>query len=191
MLATTVAWDTDLSWTYGEAITALQSTLRQVPTCTICWSLCLFPSCFRRLLFFPCQREHARFFFSISLLDMQVSSMVTRLQKEVPYTYILSNNYIPSKMHWDVAVNKSLRMINRKNSPLIKVINYTISFSAVLVPSASWLFCAIIPNFFLYFASILLFLMSTYPFLASTLSWKFRLFLHAVQGLWLPQISIL
>lgn len=190
MLATTFAWDTALSWKYGEAITALQSTLQQVPTSTICWSLCLFPSCFRLLLFFPCQRKNARFFFSILLLDVQVSSMVTRLQKEVPYTYILSNNYIPSKVYWDVAVNRSLQMINRKNSPLIKVINYSISSSAVLLHLHHDCFVLSSP-IILSFASCLLFLVSTYLFLASTLFWKFRLFLHAVPGLWLPQISIL
>lgn len=94
--------------------------------------------------------------------------MVTRLQKEVPYTYILSNNYIPSKVYWDVAVNRSLTMINRKNSPLIKVINYSISSSAVLLHLHHDCFVLSSP-IILYFASCLLFLMSTYLFLASTL----------------------
>ncbi|KAE9467296.1 hypothetical protein C3L33_00807, partial [Rhododendron williamsianum] len=101
MLATTVAWDTALSWKYGEAITALQSTLQQV------------------------------------------SSMVTRLQKEVPYTYILSNNYIPSKVYWDVAVNRSLTMINRKNSPLIKVVlaRSTRVVTSTDIDPLAWLAC--------------------------------------------------
>ncbi|XP_058228261.1 isochorismate synthase 2, chloroplastic isoform X1 [Rhododendron vialii] len=101
MLATTVAWDTALSWKYGESITALQSTLQQV------------------------------------------SSMVTRLQKEVPYTYILSNNYIPSKVYWDVAVNRSLQMINRKNSPLIKVVlaRSTRVVTSTDIDPLAWLAC--------------------------------------------------
>lgn len=80
MLATTVAWDTALSWTYAKAITALQSTVQQV------------------------------------------SSMVTSLQKEVPNTCIISNNYIPNKVYWDLAVNRALQMINRNKSPLIKIV---------------------------------------------------------------------
>lgn len=58
--------------------------------------------------------------------------MVTSLQKEVPNAYIISNNYIPNKACWDLAVNRALQMINRNKSPLIKVIT-------LFLP---WLFCS-------------------------------------------------
>lgn len=131
------------------------------------------------------------FFFSISLLDMQVSSTITRLQNEVPCTYILSNNYIPCKVYWDVAVNRSVQMINRKNSPLIKVINYSISSSAVLLPSRSWLFLCYhlqliyILHLVCFFLPVIIFhMLQLHPE-------NIRLFLHAVPGLLLPMILIL
>lgn len=141
--------------------------------------LCLFSSCF------------CLFFFSISLLDMQVSSTITRLQNEVPCTYILSNNYIPCKVYWDVAVNRSVQMINRKNSPLIKVINYSISSSAVLLPSRSWLFLCYhlqliyILHLVCFFLQVIIFhMLQLHPE-------NIRLSLHAVPGLLLPMILIL
>ncbi|KAM3703679.1 hypothetical protein ACB098_04G113200 [Castanea mollissima] len=80
MLATTVAWDTSLSWTWAMAIDALQATM------------------------------------------CQVSAIVVKLRKEVPKTYILSNNHIPSKTYWDLAVNRALQLIDTGNSALIKVV---------------------------------------------------------------------
>ncbi|XP_059645209.1 isochorismate synthase, chloroplastic isoform X2 [Cornus florida] len=80
MLATTIAWDNSLSWTYGKAIAALQATMRQV------------------------------------------SSIIVKLQKEVPNTHILSYNHAPGKTSWDLAVNRALRMISKNNSALIKVV---------------------------------------------------------------------
>ncbi|XP_059444801.1 isochorismate synthase 2, chloroplastic-like isoform X2 [Corylus avellana] len=80
MLATTVAWDKSLSWTWAMAIDALQATM------------------------------------------CQVSSTVVKLRKEVPRTFILSNNHIPSKTYWDLAVNRALQLIDRSNSALIKVV---------------------------------------------------------------------
>ncbi|XP_057474661.1 isochorismate synthase, chloroplastic isoform X1 [Actinidia eriantha] len=80
VLASTIAWDNALSWTYGKAIAALQYTMEQV------------------------------------------SSIVTRLQKDVPNTFILSNNHVPIKASWDNSVKRALQMINRNSSPLIKVV---------------------------------------------------------------------
>ncbi|KAK7836982.1 isochorismate synthase 2 [Quercus suber] len=80
MLATTVAWDTSLSWTWAMAIDALQATM------------------------------------------CQVSAIVVKLRKEVPKTFILSNNHIPSKTYWDLAVNRALQLIDTGNSALIKVV---------------------------------------------------------------------
>ncbi|KAH7850829.1 hypothetical protein Vadar_003523 [Vaccinium darrowii] len=101
MLATTVAWDTALSWTYAKAITALQSTVQQV------------------------------------------SSMVTSLRKEVPNTCIISNNYIPNKVYWDLAVNRALQMINRNKSPLIKIVLARCSrvVTSIDINPLAWLAC--------------------------------------------------
>ncbi|XP_062170665.1 isochorismate synthase 2, chloroplastic-like isoform X2 [Alnus glutinosa] len=52
----------------------------------------------------------------------QVSSTVVKLRKEVPRTFIISNNHIPSKTYWDLAVNRALQLIDRSNSALIKVV---------------------------------------------------------------------
>ncbi|XP_024973384.1 isochorismate synthase, chloroplastic [Cynara cardunculus var. scolymus] len=52
----------------------------------------------------------------------QVSSSIVKLRKEVPTTSILSSNNVPSKKLWDFGVNRALQMINKNNSPLIKVV---------------------------------------------------------------------
>ncbi|MFS8013278.1 putative isochorismate synthase [Helianthus anomalus] len=52
----------------------------------------------------------------------QVSSSIVKLRKEVPNTSILSSNNVPSKKLWDVGVDRALQMINKNNSPLIKVV---------------------------------------------------------------------
>ncbi|KAK9060998.1 hypothetical protein SSX86_018178 [Deinandra increscens subsp. villosa] len=52
----------------------------------------------------------------------QVSSSIVKLRKEVPNTSILSCTNVPSKKLWDFGVNRALQMINRNNSPLIKVV---------------------------------------------------------------------
>lgn len=65
----------------------------------------------------------------IHSLMMQVSSTVVKLRKEVPRTFILSNNHIPSKTYWDLAVNRALELIDRSNLALIKVLY---NLSAVL-----------------------------------------------------------
>lgn len=55
-------------------------------------------------------------------LIMQISSIVLKLQKQVPSTLMLSNSHIPSKTYWDLAVNRALQKI-RSDSALIKVVN--------------------------------------------------------------------
>ncbi|CAK9186161.1 unnamed protein product [Ilex paraguariensis] len=52
----------------------------------------------------------------------QVSSIVLKSQNEVPSTFILSNNHIPGKTSWALAVNRALQMINSSNSSLNKVV---------------------------------------------------------------------
>ncbi|KAI3974173.1 hypothetical protein MKX01_033424 [Papaver californicum] len=52
----------------------------------------------------------------------QMSSVVTKLRKEVPKTVILSSNHVPSKSSWDDGVGKALEMINGSKSELVKVV---------------------------------------------------------------------
>lgn len=52
----------------------------------------------------------------------KVSSVIVRLRREVPSTFISSNNHVPSKSYWDLAVNRALQMISRSHSSLIKVV---------------------------------------------------------------------
>ncbi|KAI3846535.1 hypothetical protein MKX03_008217 [Papaver bracteatum] len=52
----------------------------------------------------------------------QISSVVTKLRKEVPKTVILSSNHVPSKSSWDDAVGKALETIIGSKSELVKVV---------------------------------------------------------------------
>lgn len=54
-------------------------------------------------------------------LILQVSSMVVKLRKEVPRTFILSNNHIPRKAYWKSAVNQALQIISISDTELTKV----------------------------------------------------------------------
>lgn len=101
MLAATVAWDNALSWTWENAINALQSTLQQV------------------------------------------SSIVVKLRKEASKTFILSNNHIPSKAHWHLAVKRALEIINKSSSPLLKVVLARSSrvLTATNIDPITWLAC--------------------------------------------------
>lgn len=38
MIAATIAWDDDLSWSWQTAINALRATLAKVPSCVLCVS---------------------------------------------------------------------------------------------------------------------------------------------------------
>ncbi|KAK6924967.1 Chorismate-utilizing enzyme, C-terminal [Dillenia turbinata] len=62
MLATTIAWDNGLLWTWESAIDALQATM------------------------------------------CQITPFVLKLRRKVPKTFILSNNNVPNKAYWDLAV---------------------------------------------------------------------------------------
>ncbi|KAM7471387.1 hypothetical protein LguiA_009570 [Lonicera macranthoides] len=59
---------------------------------------------------------------SLQATMRQVSSVILKLRKEVPNTFILSNNNVPGKKSWDLAVDRALQMINRGNSELTKVV---------------------------------------------------------------------
>ncbi|XP_015581936.1 isochorismate synthase 2, chloroplastic isoform X1 [Ricinus communis] len=80
MLAATIAWDNALSWTWEQAIDALQLTMSQI------------------------------------------SSTAVKLCKEFSRTFILNINHFPSKTYWDLAVKRALQIINRRSSPLTKVV---------------------------------------------------------------------
>ncbi|KAF3437780.1 hypothetical protein FNV43_RR20536 [Rhamnella rubrinervis] len=101
MLATTIAWDNALSWTWGNAINDLEATIRQV------------------------------------------SSMVVKLRKEAPRTFILSNNHIPSKAYWKFAVNQALQIISGSDSELVKVVLARSSrvITAADIDPITWLAC--------------------------------------------------
>ncbi|KAJ6882090.1 hypothetical protein NC651_028643 [Populus alba x Populus x berolinensis] len=80
MLATTIAWDNAFSWTWEQAVDAVEATMTQI------------------------------------------SSNVVKLSKEVTRSFIISSSHIPSKMYWDLAVERALQIINRSSSPLTKVV---------------------------------------------------------------------
>ncbi|XP_038687263.1 isochorismate synthase 2, chloroplastic-like isoform X1 [Tripterygium wilfordii] len=73
----------------------------------------------------------------------QVSSFVVKLRKEVTRTVILSNDHIPSKMYWNLAVKRALEIINSSSSPLIKVVLARSSrvVTASDIDPITWLAC--------------------------------------------------
>ncbi|QCE04367.1 menaquinone-specific isochorismate synthase [Vigna unguiculata] len=101
VLTITIAWDNDLSWSWENAINALQETL------------------------------------------CKVSSSIVNFPKQTPPTLILSSHNIPSKVDWDLAVNRALQMIERNDSLLTKVV---LARSTRVVPTSdidplAWLSC--------------------------------------------------
>ncbi|XP_025695429.1 isochorismate synthase 2, chloroplastic isoform X3 [Arachis hypogaea] len=101
MLTTTMAWDNTISWSWEDAINALQDTLSKV------------------------------------------SASIMRFPKQAPPTLILSSHDIPSKIDWDIAVNRALEMIKKNNSLLTKVV---LARSTRVVPTTNidpltWLAC--------------------------------------------------
>lgn len=72
----------------------------------------------------------------------QISSIVLKLQKQVPSTLMLSNSHIPSKTYWDLAVNRALQKI-RSDSALIKVVLARSSrvITATDIDPIAWLAC--------------------------------------------------
>ncbi|RWR80421.1 isochorismate synthase, chloroplastic-like protein isoform X1 [Cinnamomum micranthum f. kanehirae] len=56
------------------------------------------------------------------LATLRQISFFVKLQKEVPRTVVLSKNHVPTKASWELAVMKAMRMINSKDSGLVKVV---------------------------------------------------------------------
>ncbi|KAK2428508.1 isochorismate synthase 2, chloroplastic [Trifolium repens] len=52
----------------------------------------------------------------------KVSSSIVKFPKQAPPALILSSHNIPSKLDWNLAVNKALQMIERNDSSLSKVV---------------------------------------------------------------------
>ncbi|XP_057952068.1 isochorismate synthase 2, chloroplastic-like isoform X2 [Malania oleifera] len=73
----------------------------------------------------------------------QVSCVVLKLQKEVPKTFILSNNHVPNRTSWDLSVKRALHLINRSNSSLLKVVLARSSrfVTATDIDPITWLAC--------------------------------------------------
>ncbi|XVE56990.1 hypothetical protein DITRI_Ditri04bG0055700 [Diplodiscus trichospermus] len=73
----------------------------------------------------------------------QVASFIVKLRKEASREFILSNNHIPNKTHWDLAVERALQMIDRSSSPLIKVVLARSSrvLTATNIDPLTWLAC--------------------------------------------------
>lgn len=124
MIAATVAWDNAVSLTYQSAIATLQTTMEQV----FCWILFLFFS--NKFHFYPfldASNGFCRaFFFSeltIFISVMQVSSVVSKLNKEGSSTSVVTNSNIPNRASWDLTLNKVLEAISNKDSPLTKVLH--------------------------------------------------------------------
>ncbi|KAK4258452.1 hypothetical protein QN277_004901 [Acacia crassicarpa] len=80
MIAATIAWDNDLSWSWGNAVSALRATL------------------------------------------CKLSSFIAKFPKQPPRTSIIISHNIPSKVEWDLAVNRALQMIQKNHSLLTKVV---------------------------------------------------------------------
>lgn len=52
---------------------------------------------------------------------VQISSSIVKFPKQAPPTLILSSHNIPSKVDWDLGVNRALQMIKQNDSSLTKV----------------------------------------------------------------------
>ncbi|KAK6249930.1 hypothetical protein SCA6_003935 [Theobroma cacao] len=80
---------------------------------------------------------------SLEATTHQVASVVVMLRKEASGELILSNNHVPNKTHWDLAVKRALQTINRSSSPLIKVVLARSSrvLTATDIDPITWLAC--------------------------------------------------
>ncbi|KAL5073094.1 hypothetical protein RYX36_012078 [Vicia faba] len=72
-----------------------------------------------------------------------ISSSIVKFPKQAPPTLILSSHNIPSKVDWDLGVNRALQMIERNDSSLTKVV---LARSTRVVPTTNidpltWLAC--------------------------------------------------
>ncbi|KAK2428413.1 sterol 4-alpha-methyl-oxidase 2-2 [Trifolium repens] len=63
----------------------------------------------------------------------KVSSSIVKFPKQAPPALIISSHNIPSKLDWNLAVNKALQMIERNDSSLSKVV---LERSTRVVPTA-------------------------------------------------------
>ncbi|OVA13299.1 Isochorismate synthase [Macleaya cordata] len=54
--------------------------------------------------------------------SLNIENYFLLAELEVPETFVLSNNHVPSKASWDIAVNRALEMIKGSNSDLVKVV---------------------------------------------------------------------
>nr|AHA82396.1 chloroplast isochorismate synthase [Senna obtusifolia] len=73
----------------------------------------------------------------------KVSSFIVKFPKQAPRTSIVISHNIPSKVEWDLSVNRALHMIQKNHSLLKKVV---LARSTRVVPTAdidplSWLAC--------------------------------------------------
>ncbi|MCH90452.1 isochorismate synthase, partial [Trifolium medium] len=72
-----------------------------------------------------------------------VSSSIVKFPKQAPPALILSSHSIPSKLDWNLAVNKALQMIERNDSSLSKVVlaRSTRVVSTAIIDPLTWLAC--------------------------------------------------
>lgn len=66
-------------------------------------------------------RVYLWFYDEKSIFVLQISSSIVKFPKQAPPTLILSSHNIPSKVDWDLGVNRALQMIERNDSSLTKV----------------------------------------------------------------------
>ncbi|XWS60599.1 hypothetical protein CRYUN_Cryun07bG0049500 [Craigia yunnanensis] len=80
---------------------------------------------------------------SLEATMQQVASIVLKLRKEASREFIPSNNHIPNKTHWDLAVKRALQIINRSSLPLIKAVLARRSrvLTATNIDPNTWLAC--------------------------------------------------
>ncbi|XP_052167018.1 isochorismate synthase 1, chloroplastic-like isoform X1 [Oryza glaberrima] len=106
VLATTIAWDDSLSWTWQNAVKELQSTLQKV-----CISLS------------SNSVSHVELWKIVTLLCfLQISSSPIKVNNSTLQTTIVKLNHVPTKASWDLAVTKALQMIKGKQRELVKVV---------------------------------------------------------------------
>ena len=111
MLAATVAWDEEISWTLENAIEALQETMLQVhyPMKTL-------------LLTWLVQQKEKKSQDDLYIWFNQVSSGIKRGKRESLGVSVVSKNHVPSEGAYHPAVTSALEIIKAENSPLSKVL---------------------------------------------------------------------
>jgi menaquinone-specific isochorismate synthase len=116
VLATTIAWDDLLSWTWRSAVEELQSTLHKA---------CVF------FLFIYCHvKDKKKKIATIICTFMQISPSSAKVNRSTLQTAIMNLNHVPTKASWDLAVTKALQMIKGRQTELVKVNNSLISLFA-------------------------------------------------------------